>query len=165
MVWLWMLFTEFEWLCWDFSETKRTTTTKGYWLSKTGYSKKKTSRELQRSWKWFSYLHFLCIHQCCCALLWAYADDVCVCVCVFFTFVKPKGKEPFRWWTSMRSQNPRIPSLERTKVVVVVVLTGGTGDINTAISYILKGYMRETGKVQNRLCLVHCFLRLRNLKQ
>ena len=79
-----MLFTEFEWLCWDFSETKRTTTTKGYWLSKTGYSKKKTSRELQRSWKWFSYLHFLCIHQCCCALLWTYADDVCVCVCVFF---------------------------------------------------------------------------------
>jgi hypothetical protein len=45
----------------------------------------------------------------------------------------------------MRYQNPRIPSLRRTKVVVVVVvvvLTGGTGESITA-NHTYKGYMRE----------------------
>ena len=48
-------------------------------------------------------------------------------VFVCFTLVKPKGKERFKLWTSMRSQNPRMP-LERTKVVVVAVHMEGTGD-------------------------------------
>ena len=71
-------------------------------------------------------------------------------VFVCFTLVKPKGKERFRWWTSMRSQNPRMPSLERTKVVVVAVLTGGTGDWIRQIIH-TKGYMREAGKAKT-----HC---------
>lgn len=55
---------------------------------------------------------------------WYWLGDL-FCFVFVFGFVKPKGKEQFKWWTFMRYQSPRMPSLERTKVAV---LKGGTGD-------------------------------------
>ena len=74
--------TEFESLHWDFTGTKRTST-KGCWLWKTGFSKKKASRELQRSWKWFTYFLFFSTVILLDSSIWAYAEAICVCVFYF----------------------------------------------------------------------------------
>ena len=116
--------TEFESLHWDFAETEKTTK-KGCWLWKLASARKR----LQENYKeaenssliFFSTSTVILLDS----SIWLMLK---LFVFVCFTLVKPKGKEWFRWWTSMRSQNPRMPSLERTKVVVVAVHTGGIGD-------------------------------------
>ena len=79
---LWMLFN-WIWVtslgfCRD-----RENNNKGCWLWKTGFNKKKASRELQRSWKWFTYFLFYFYCNFTRFINLAYAKVVCVCVFYF----------------------------------------------------------------------------------
>lgn len=148
---------------WDSAEATRT---KGFWFWKTGFSEETASRELQRSWKWFSYflfVHSSLLHSVLLALVlgscWWFLCFVSVCV-----VLKPKSKERFRWWTSMTYQNPRTPSLQRTKVVVVVVLTGGIGDWLRQI-HTYRGYLRQIGSSKTGFASYFGFLKSRKRKQ
>ena len=77
---LWMLFN-WIWVtslgfCRD-----RENNNKGCWLWKTGFSKKKASRELQRSWKWFTYFLF-CFYYNFTGFIYLGLYWSCLCLCV-----------------------------------------------------------------------------------
>ena len=122
---LWMLFN-WIWItslgfCRDReNNNKRMLTLKNWLQQEKGF--KRITKKLKMV-HLFSFLLLLLFY-------WIYQFGLMMKLFVFvcFTLVKPNGKERFRWWISMRSQNPRMPSLERTKVIVVAVITGGTSD-------------------------------------
>lgn len=143
-----------------YAETKGA---KGFWLGKTGFSKKTATRKLQRSSKWFWLLPFASI-----ILLhfffwwfffWAYADAVCTCVCLIMCSQKAKNdsgdghpwdskaqerilcKEQ-RWWRWWFSREAMVT--ESGKLVFT---------------------MGVPGKFRNRCWPLFCFLNLKKQKQ
>lgn len=98
---------------------------------KAEFRKKETSRKLPRSSKWFDFdLNIFCSYRICSSSSFLLMFSLCWLTfirAVYFCFQKPKSKEQFRWWISMRFPNQGMDSLPGIKAAA---FRGGiTGDL------------------------------------